>query len=234
MSPVLFRRKKIRADMTLGARFQAARTRLGLSLDEAERATRVRAKYLAAFEEGRFHELPPDVYTLGFIRRYAELLGLDPRKVCTEYRGERFTAEKLRPNEHTPAVKAPRLAPASILAEPRFIITPKLFWLTASLVFVLAVASYVWYQVQGFIAAPELNVAVPAPEMVVSSPSITIEGQTDGHAILTINSEPIAIDPEGNFEQEVYLASGMNTIEISARNRLNKETRKQIRVLATY
>lgn len=231
MSPVLFRRKKIRAEATLSQRLLAARQRLNLSIEEAEQATHVRAKYLIALEEGRFQDLPPDVYTLGFIGRYASLLGLEQAALCREFQGERLTAQRLGRAE-VPAEVTP-VRPRTSLAEPTFVLTPKFVWVAASLVFVLGIAGYVWYQVQGFVAAPELELAA-APEMIVSTPSIMIEGKTETQAELTINAEPIAIGPDGDFTQEVHLASGMNTIEIAARNRLNKETRKQIRVMATY
>ena len=54
MSPIMFRRKTIKSDKTLGEQLSAKRTELKLSLEDAERATRVREKYLTALEGGQF------------------------------------------------------------------------------------------------------------------------------------------------------------------------------------
>ncbi len=231
MSPITFRRKTIRSDKMLGERLAEARLNLKLTINEAEQATRVRAKYLLALEANAYTDLPEDVYTLGFVRRYAHFLGVDAQVALNDYRRERLASQKLGwvPSQRERIASLRLTQP---LDEPRFVITPKLFWLTTSLVVIVSIAGYIWYQVQGFMAAPDLEVAIPNPDLVISSPTIEIAGRTDDYAFITINAEPVATDPEGKFSQEVRLAPGMNTIEVTARNRLNKETTQQIRVLA--
>lgn len=235
MSPISFRRKTIHGDQTLGERLQAVRIAAKLTLDDAEAKTHVRWRYLAALEQGQFDDLPEEVYAVGFVRRYAHFLGLDPVAAVTQYRCERIAASRLglvvAQEDPTPA---PALAPAQTVREPRWVITPKLFWIAASLLVVFAVAGYIWYQVQGFVSAPDLTLAQLQPEMTVSTPTISIQGSTDGFAQVTIDSEPVATDPQGRFQQIVHLVPGLNTIEVAARNRLNKETRKQIQVVSTY
>jgi cytoskeletal protein RodZ len=232
LSPTLFRRKTIRADKTVGELFLDARERLELTLEVAEQATRIRGKYLRALEEGRFSVLPEEVYTLGFVRRYALFLRLDPKLLTSQFRAERLTAHKLGVSplrETTPALS--QLGP---IREPRLMVTPKLFWLSASFVVVLVVASYLWYQIHGFLAAPALDLASANGELTVSTPTIAITGRTTGTATVTINAEPVTLDTVGGFRQEVHLEPGLNTIEVAAKNRLNRETKKQVRVMATY
>lgn len=232
MAPFVFRRRSIRPRETLGRIFETTRMRLGVTLTDAERSTRVRAKYLEALETGQFDQLPEAVYALGFVRRYAEFLDLDPRSLTNQFRQEEIAQRKL-------GLPAPEAEP-NLLAinqgprQSQFVITPKLFWVSASCLLILTVFSYLWWQIQGFMAAPQLAVDLPGPELVVSSPTIEIAGVTEGNAYLTINAEPVAIDPQGNFKQEVRLEPGVNTIEVAAKNRLNKETKQQIRVLTTY
>ncbi|MBI4321037.1 MAG: helix-turn-helix domain-containing protein [Chloroflexi bacterium] len=62
---------------TLGDILRSARQRQGISLAEAEAATKVHRKYLAALEEGSYDQLPAKVYGKGFLRSYADLLDLD-------------------------------------------------------------------------------------------------------------------------------------------------------------
>lgn len=49
----------------------------GLDISECAEATFIRARYLAAIEDGRFDDLPDPAYVAGFVRSYAEHLGVD-------------------------------------------------------------------------------------------------------------------------------------------------------------
>jgi len=55
-----------------------ARLARGISLEEAERATKIRRRYLEAIEAGDFAQLPDGPPGRGFVRNYARYLGLDP------------------------------------------------------------------------------------------------------------------------------------------------------------
>lgn len=63
---------------TLGETLQQAREQMGVSLDEAERETRIRSKILGAFEDDNQAELPAPVYARGLLHNYATYLGIDP------------------------------------------------------------------------------------------------------------------------------------------------------------
>lgn len=62
---------------SVGEIFKAKRKELNLSLKEAENSTSIRSAYLEAIEEGQIHEYISGVYALGFIKQYAQFLGLD-------------------------------------------------------------------------------------------------------------------------------------------------------------
>lgn len=61
-----------------GAWLKQAREDKGISLAEAEQATRIKASYLAALETSDWAALPSEVQARGFLRNYATFLGLDP------------------------------------------------------------------------------------------------------------------------------------------------------------
>ena len=69
----------------IGYSLKAARERQGIGLPEAELATKIRAKYIRALEEEDFAALPADTYARGFLRTYAEYLGLDGEIYVDEY-----------------------------------------------------------------------------------------------------------------------------------------------------
>jgi hypothetical protein len=69
----------------IGSSLKDARLRQGLDLAEAELATKIRSKYLSALEDERFDSLPAQTYVKGFLRSYAEYLGLDGQLYVDEY-----------------------------------------------------------------------------------------------------------------------------------------------------
>ena len=77
----------------IGYSLRAARERQGIGLPEAELATKIRAKYIRALEEEDFATLPADTYARGFLRTYAEYLGLDGEIYVDEYASRFHNAE---------------------------------------------------------------------------------------------------------------------------------------------
>src|SRR5215471_6459830 len=69
----------------LGSSLRDARLRHGLDFPQAELATKIRAKYLRAIEDEQFDTLPAETYVKGFLRAYAEFLGLDGQLYVDEY-----------------------------------------------------------------------------------------------------------------------------------------------------
>ncbi len=69
----------------IGNSLREARVRQGLGYPELELATKIRAKYLRALEDEEFSILPGDTYIKGFLRTYADHLGLDGQLYVDEY-----------------------------------------------------------------------------------------------------------------------------------------------------
>lgn len=90
----------------LGDMLRDAREARGASLVEAERATRIRHKYLAALEDDNLTDLPSPVYARGFLRNYAVYLGLDADRVLKMFDEERQpTRERIRAARGEPGAK---------------------------------------------------------------------------------------------------------------------------------
>jgi cytoskeletal protein RodZ len=94
----------------IGDSLREARTRRGFSSADVQKGIRIRERYLTALEEERWELLPGDAYTKGFLRTYAEFLGLDGNLYIEEYNA-RIAAhdeEPLVPNTLAPAHKTRR------------------------------------------------------------------------------------------------------------------------------
>src|SRR5919112_4719116 len=68
-----------------GETLRQARAHKGVTLKEAEQATRINRHHLAALEEENFGALPPLIYQRGIVRNYATYLDLDPSKLLAMF-----------------------------------------------------------------------------------------------------------------------------------------------------
>ena len=78
----------------IGGSLREARLKRGLTPADVQKAIRIRDRYLQALEEERWELLPGDAYVKGFLRTYADYLGLDGNLYIEEY-NSRFS----RPDE---------------------------------------------------------------------------------------------------------------------------------------
>ena len=78
----------------IGGSLREARLKRGLTPADVQKAIRIRDRYLQALEEERWELLPGDAYVKGFLRTYADYLGLDGNLYVEEY-NSRFA----RPDE---------------------------------------------------------------------------------------------------------------------------------------
>jgi len=58
---------------------------MNLSLKEAENATSILSSYLEAIEDGKADQFLSSVYAIGFMRQYANFLGLDSDKIMHDH-----------------------------------------------------------------------------------------------------------------------------------------------------
>jgi hypothetical protein len=69
----------------IGNSLREARLRKQLDFPELEQGTKIRGKYLRALEDEQFDQLPASTYIKGFLRTYADYLGLDGQLYVDEY-----------------------------------------------------------------------------------------------------------------------------------------------------
>jgi cytoskeleton protein RodZ len=73
------------AMFAIGDSLREARTRRGLSAADVQKGIRIRERYLTALEEEHWELLPGEAYAKGFLRTYAEFLGLNGNLYVDEY-----------------------------------------------------------------------------------------------------------------------------------------------------
>jgi cytoskeletal protein RodZ len=85
----LLQQEQVERLMQIGAYLRHVREEEVLSLEEVSARTLIQPRLLKAIEEGKLHQLPEPVYVQGFIRRYAEALGLEGAEFAEAFPAER-------------------------------------------------------------------------------------------------------------------------------------------------
>jgi cytoskeletal protein RodZ len=224
---------------TLGETLRQARLDKSVSLADAARDTRIRRSYLEALESEDYAALPPPVYTRGFLRTYAEYLGLNPQAMVDLYQpsARREPGPALRPA--VPHLAIPRQIP----------LRPVLYSL-GGIVFVLTLGfAWNWYQdVQHTLNQSDANIrqarlGTPTPigarlptsiAAVLASPTPTLEPTAEPTPEPTVTPTP-AIDGilvEFRTNARVYVEAAVDGKQVVAET-LAAGTQRQLPLAQT-
>ncbi len=215
-----FKHKRILSTSRLGAWLVVARLAKGWELDVLEEKTGVAVNYWVALEEGRYEDLPGKIYAMGFIKQYAELVGLDVERAQTwlvkEYRGN-TTLKKPPTGEQ--------------INKRTWITHPRLISIGASVLAVVAVGLYFGLSFLRSTSLPNLQIIYPASDMITQEREIEIVGRAASETQVKINNQAVSCDAGGGFKEKFILQEGLNTILVTASRKHSREatvTRKII------
>lgn len=194
------------------------RLELGFTLEDVERATKIKIEFLKALEEGHFHVLPSESYALGFVKNYAKFLDLALPRVTALFRRE-YKTEKVQ--------IVPDFTKTQQKFKRRFFSSPKTILIILT---VFSIGIYIAFQYSSFFFGPKLEVTSPKEGAVVSGNAVKVSGKTDPYANLFINNDEVSLSISGEFRKSLYLFSGKQKITIVSKNRFGKETKKIIQV----
>ncbi|MCB1784167.1 MAG: helix-turn-helix domain-containing protein [Alphaproteobacteria bacterium] len=98
-------------DIEVGDVLRRARTHYGQSLQDIEKALRIRESQIDAIEKGLVDQLPGRVYAIGFVRTYAEYLGLDGDKIVHLFKAQYMDAHPSRAQPSFPVAASETRTP---------------------------------------------------------------------------------------------------------------------------
>jgi cytoskeleton protein RodZ len=183
----------------IGADLKAGRVRLSQDIEDLAHILRIRFEHLQAIEHGRFADLPAPVYAVGFVRTYAEHVGLNGEDAIRRFKEE---AEGL---PHHTRLSFP--TPEEESRVPRG-------WLLAAAAVVAVLVYAGWYYAENkdrlnlaeVPAVPErlADKAETAPAVVTQKPAVVIETTTPEP-----NAEPVASETTGD---EVSTETAVETV----------------------
>ncbi len=109
----------------IGSQLRAAREAQNLTLEQAFRATRIKQSFLEAIEANQLQALPGPVQARGFVRSYANYLGLDGEHIASALDADRTPASDIRPLTSPPATQQAIVTPPPVNARPIIQAPPK-------------------------------------------------------------------------------------------------------------
>lgn len=208
--------RKIELIQTLGEKLEKHRKAKGLSLEKAARKLNINAHYIKILESDDFKMMPADVYTMNILKKYAALLDLNPATVVDVYLKEKEIFEKTRLRRETRNQRFYNKIADAIL-------NPRVLQLSAIILIIVVVISYLGWEVNKIISAPALLVISPQDNFVTDNSQVQLVGETEKEVKLLINNRPLLSDRAGKFSLTLDLQKGLNIIKISAQKKYSKE-----------
>ncbi|MDP9467843.1 MAG: helix-turn-helix domain-containing protein, partial [Chloroflexota bacterium] len=211
----------------LGEVLRTAREAKFIDLARVERDTKIRVHYLSSLERGDYRDLPPAVYTRGFLRNYGLYLGLDPEYLVDLYRIESGSAVD-RP------VGPMRPRPIAERQGRPFVVSSGAVVAVILTLMVIALVVYVVAEIVIFTGIPELRITDPAGDVdSYTSHEYTIRGVTEPNSTVTtedLRQNPsTTADAQGAFSVTVELVPGANLITLVANDPLTGRDSAKVR-----
>ncbi len=208
-----FSKKEIRLGEHVGDIIRELREESGMSRKELADAAQVHERYIAAFEDFRYQDLPGEVYAKNFLKSIARAFSINEHRLLDRY------AEDTRAFPFKQI-----LTPPTAQQEKRHL-TPQNLRLTALLFVICIVLAYVGFELRGFVVPPALNIKTPQDNVAIAALQVTVNGLTDTGVSITINGAPVPVTDEGTFTANVDLTPGVNSLAIVAKHKFGRETR---------
>lgn len=221
-----FKIKKIQS-LTLGEKMRRSRNEKRITLPEIAKNTKIQLEYLEKLENGDYNNLPADVYVRGFLKSFAEYVGINEDYLIKSFVKERRIQNNIagdKKNENGP--KQINLS--------KFSVNPKILSIVFISLFFLGLLFYLYFNLNNFVSNPELVILNPANNSIIEESGVTIKGRTDIGNNLFINNQPVLVDEEGFFSESIVLKEGVNIITARSVNQFNKEAIESVSVEARY
>ena len=197
---------------SLGEILRDKRLEKRISIDEVAKHLIQKKEVIEALENGNWGALPDAAYVKGFIKSYANFLGLDSSRLLALHRAE-YDERKY--------VEKPQKRKKRLMFTPN-LLAPLTF--TAAVLLFLA---YLLLQYTSIVDRPKLDISSTQDDITTAASVIEVAGKTDKEAIVSIYGQLVPVDQSGSFNYQIKLEDGRNVIEIVASKRLSPKAKVQ-------
>ena len=184
-----------------------------MSVVEIARLAKIQPKYLLALESGEYENLPSPVYVKGFLKSLSGIYGISLSNLLVQYEAEKGLLQNLEPLERDTQQVPVR----------QFVFSPKTLTLAGLAVLGALSLSYLYFQVSSLHRPPSLVVISPEADGMMDTSLVVLKGHTEPGAAVYLNNQPLVVDVNGNFQENLSLAPGTNLLAIKSVNKFGKE-----------
>ena len=216
-----FLQKKMDGKGSFGPALQELRELRGLTRTEVARRTKIHESLIVSLEEERIEDWKDPIYAERHVLAILKILDAQPGYFLLKYR------ELLKNHEHQESDH--RLLPTTIRRRD-FFVASRFFAFAGFFLILLGAAFYLLWQAHALQRSPPLEIVSPVEGELLTSSILTVRGQTDPKASITINSRPVIVGPQGNFELTLDIPRGLSVLTVEARRRYGSPTIQTRRV----
>lgn len=186
--------------LSVGELLRREREKKNLTLQQVEKGTRIRARYLQSAEENKWDEFTSKVYISGVIRNYAKFLGMDVKKAEAYFRRDYEKQEVMKFKKG--------------VSEQYFKPETRRIMIGAFVSVFLLFFAYFAFQLKIYLSPPKVEITAPEKTIFRNVDRITIKGKTEKEAGITIFGERVFPTADGTFEYEYPLKKGRNELVV--------------------
>lgn len=195
---------------SIGEVLAESRQKRGWSQQRLAQETTVPVEFIKQLEKQDYHQLPARSLVQGYIQLMANALRIPEDTALALFRRDFPLDSTVKPTVR-------RSSALSRWGSSTLWWQPKIISVAGVLVLLLLIASILLIQWQKLGQPPQLKVTSLENHSLITSP-VNVTGQTDPGATVTINTEIVSLDQQGNFSYEMELPSGERSIVIQARD----------------
>lgn len=215
-----FNQRSIADAATLGQKLKQVREQSHYTIAAVSAQLRIKPEYIEAIEQSRYIALPSGVFVKNYVQRYAKLLGLNWSIV------QPLLETELKVYTQTPGIPTQK----RYLAKHPLQLMKVVIGLVI-LFAIIALGAYFGLEITNIIEPPGLEVMELPSRVAYEDRTLTVAGQTDPEAVVSINDQAIPVLPGGQFSQQMSLQPGNNLLKIEAKT---KRSQPHIQYLQIY
>src|SRR5581483_3700015 len=167
--------------------------------------------FIKAIEESDWNSLPELPVVIGFVKSISHFLDIDDNLAVALLKRE------YKPSKDFVKIKEPKF-------KRKLIWGPRLTFLAGILIVIFVVIGYLGLQYKKFNSPPSLVLNTPQEGQVINNDKIKVSGSTDPDATVEINNQPVIVEENGNFEEDINVSAQTTQIKVVARSRSGKTT----------
>lgn len=176
-----------------------------LSVDKIATLTEIPVRFIIALQNGDFSKLPADPYVRGYLIKIAKVLKEDPDELIFIYKNS--TSRKISGKK-------------DVLPPNRFKKAAISRGIIISIIIVILLSLFVTLRKDEILGLASLEVTIPK---TVNEELLMVEGSVEPGDRLTLNEELVYTDENGEFEKEIALEPGLNTLKFKVKRFLGRE-----------